>query len=394
MYGGFTLLDDAGAVQKGHRIYLGEEKGKDEAWLRDMLFEHPDIIPVEQIDPSFGPLMPLCKELRTDAGPIDAVFINPAGRITLVECKLWKNPQARREVVAQALDYVSAMGSWTYADLQRQTSAALGRKGNLPFEAVSSTAKPALREEHFADSVSRSLRDGRILALLVGDGIREGVRSLTELINRNASRGFALAIIEVALYRFSKTRLAIQPRVLAETDKLVRHSAPAYSPVSGSNTAWKSPQPEERPSALSGGKQHLRTWWEPVLAMSLDDPEQERPTWSITNNVILNTSFPGIQIKAFAMIDSPRVGVFLSAPRRSNLTMLQKYLRNERAVLLSSLPSGTKITSTSVHLVDETLQSDDERREWPAEKEQSCGSDQGGRIIRVPVKPQEPRLRW
>jgi hypothetical protein len=33
-------------------------------------------------------------KLRTDAGPIDAVFINERGRLTIVECKLWKNSEA------------------------------------------------------------------------------------------------------------------------------------------------------------------------------------------------------------------------------------------------------------------------------------------------------------
>ena len=41
-----------------------------------------------------------------------------------------ENPQARREVVAQTLHYVSALSGWSYADLQRQVAAALGRKGN------------------------------------------------------------------------------------------------------------------------------------------------------------------------------------------------------------------------------------------------------------------------
>src|SRR5690242_14854047 len=104
MYGPFVLLDQAGSLEKGQQVYLREIKGKDEAWLRDTLFDYPEIIPVEDIDLTFGPLIPLCKELRTDAGSIDAVFINERGRLTIVECKLWKNPQARREVVAQTLD--------------------------------------------------------------------------------------------------------------------------------------------------------------------------------------------------------------------------------------------------------------------------------------------------
>src|SRR5271163_613738 len=32
--------------------------------------------------------------LVTDAGRIDAVFINERGPLTITECKLWKNPQA------------------------------------------------------------------------------------------------------------------------------------------------------------------------------------------------------------------------------------------------------------------------------------------------------------
>jgi hypothetical protein len=144
MYGNLVLLDKAEKLEKGERIYLGDLPGKNEAWLRDTLFQNPEIIPIDDIDATFGPLVPLCKELHTDAGPIDAAFINRHGRLTIVECKLWKNPQARREVVAQTLDYVSALANWSYADLQRQVSAALGKKGNMPFELVQKTKSTEL----------------------------------------------------------------------------------------------------------------------------------------------------------------------------------------------------------------------------------------------------------
>ena len=170
MYGDFMLFEEAGKLEKGERVYLGDAKGKNESWLRDTLFENPEIIPVDDIDSTFGPLVPLCKELRTEAGQIDAVFINERGRLTIVECKLWKNPQARREVVAQTLHYVSAISSWSYADLQRQVSAAVGRQGNIPFELVRKHAGVTLREPEFVDAVSRSLQEGRFLVLLALGG--------------------------------------------------------------------------------------------------------------------------------------------------------------------------------------------------------------------------------
>jgi len=304
MYGTFVLLDEAGKVEKGERVYLGDVKARDEAWLRDTLFANPEIIPTNDIDPAFGPLVPLCKELRTEAGQIDAVFINESGRLTIVECKLWRNPQARREVVAQTLDYVSALASWTYADLQRQVAAAVGKHGNLPFELVRKHTGVKLKEPDFVDAVSRSLREGRFLVLLAGDGIREGVQSLTELVNRNATKAFTFGLIEVALYQFGKTRFAIQPRVLAQTEVVKRHMTIVNMKGGADSVIIEDVDDEseisERNGARRGTKEHLRAWWQPVLQMKFDDPEQEPPFWVGTNNLVLNMPFPGIQIKAAA----------------------------------------------------------------------------------------------
>jgi hypothetical protein len=83
----------------------------------------------------------------------------------------------------------------------------LGRQGNIPFEFSRKHSGGNLREREFVDDVSRSLREGRFLVLLAGDGIREGVQSLTELVNRNATKAFSFALIEVALYQFGKIDL-------------------------------------------------------------------------------------------------------------------------------------------------------------------------------------------
>src|SRR5688572_5879504 len=107
MYGDFILIAEGRAAKVVPRSHIGDLGGKDEAWLRDTIFTTPQILPVSEIDPTFGPLVPLCRELRTPAGPVDAVFINERGRLTFIECKLWKNPQSRREVVGQILDYVA-----------------------------------------------------------------------------------------------------------------------------------------------------------------------------------------------------------------------------------------------------------------------------------------------
>jgi len=76
-------------------------------------------------------------------------------------------------------------------------ASAVGKQGNIPFDAVQRHTRGRLREQEFVDAVSRSLREGRLLVLIAGDGIREGMQSLTELVNRSATKAFSFGLIEV-----------------------------------------------------------------------------------------------------------------------------------------------------------------------------------------------------
>jgi hypothetical protein len=370
MYGNFVLFDDSGTPQIGKRVYVGDMKGKDEAWLRDTIFAHPEIIPIDDLDPTFGPLVPLCRELRSDAGAIDAVFISERGRLTIVECKLWKNPQARREVVAQTLDYVSALAAWSFADLQRQVAAAIGEQGSI-LDVVQKHTGGRLREREFVDAVSRSLREGRILVLIAGDGIREGMRSLTELVNRNATKAFSFGLIEVALYQFTKDRLVIQPRILMESEVVTREVVIATPERNGDaiQIGQKTEEPEED-SAKPGGKVHNKKWWMPLLHMKFDDPEQEPPFWAGTNNLVLKTPFPGILIKAASLTNKDYIEVFVSATRSENLNIVKHLAKRDRNYLLGRLPKGTVINHPElgwpVAIENRRPLADSEKYDWLA----------------------------
>lgn len=89
MFGDFFLLEESdGTISKAERLAFGDTAGRNEAWLRDTLLAHPELLPIRDLDPACAPLVPLCRELRTEAGPLDLAFINQFGRLTLVECKL------------------------------------------------------------------------------------------------------------------------------------------------------------------------------------------------------------------------------------------------------------------------------------------------------------------
>ena len=99
-----------------HRITF-DDKFRDEAWVQRLLFEHPELIPFEELEPALKGSIAIASEVESGAGPIDILFVNDDGLFTMVETKLWRNPQSRREVVSQLTDYAASMAKMTYEEL-------------------------------------------------------------------------------------------------------------------------------------------------------------------------------------------------------------------------------------------------------------------------------------
>ena len=95
---------------------VGSSADYDEAWLQQLLFRHPEALPIEEIDRAYSGAVPVCTELSTPARPIDALYATPQGRLLVSETKLWCNPEARRTVVGQVPDYAKELSRWTYED--------------------------------------------------------------------------------------------------------------------------------------------------------------------------------------------------------------------------------------------------------------------------------------
>ena len=108
-----VLIGQAGANVRLERVTLSAGEYT-EAWLQQLAFEHPGILPIGDFEPGFGELCAVAREVPCAHGYIDNLYITGTGEIVVAECKLWRNPQARREVVAQALDYVAALTQLSY----------------------------------------------------------------------------------------------------------------------------------------------------------------------------------------------------------------------------------------------------------------------------------------
>ncbi|MEZ5535984.1 MAG: DUF4268 domain-containing protein [Thiolinea sp.] len=196
-------------------IATNQEGNFNESFIQNLVFDHPSSLPIDQIDRSFTPIIPVCQELRTPAGPLDVLYITPEGRLVILEAKLWRNPEARRKVVAQILDYAKELRRWDYEDLQREVSRKTGEKGNSLYRLAS--AQSNISEADFVDEINRTLASGRFLLLIVGDGIREGAAAITDFLTDVGNMEFTFGLVELAIYQSRNNELLVQPRVLAKT---------------------------------------------------------------------------------------------------------------------------------------------------------------------------------
>jgi len=209
-----SALDRLSLVSKEHN----------EGFIQTLVYRYPQLLTVSEIEAAFGSLISVCTELPTPVGSIDNLYVTERGNLAIAECKLWRNPEARRRVLAQIIDYAQSIAGWTYADLEKAI-----RSGHRPegekissglFSLVSDNTE--LDEPSFIDAVTRNLRLGRMLLLLVGDGIQEGTETLAEYLQKHAGFHFTLGIIELALFKLPINGFLVQPRILSRTVNIER----------------------------------------------------------------------------------------------------------------------------------------------------------------------------
>ena len=128
-----VLIPPVGDAVVLERVPLTGPDSRDdysENWLQDLLYRFPQALPIAEIDDGYLPLIPVCKEMNTPVGSVDVVYITPSGRPVIVEAKLWRNPDARRKVVGQILDYAKELSRWSYESFDAAVRAA--RRAEAP----------------------------------------------------------------------------------------------------------------------------------------------------------------------------------------------------------------------------------------------------------------------
>ncbi len=213
-----SFATDGGAIKLERLALSSGDSTYNEQWLQQLVDRTPSLLPIAAIEPTWCNAVSVCTELPTPSGFIDNLLMTSDGGIILVECKLWRNPQARRSVVGQILDYAKDVSRWSYDDLEQHIKRTKQEPSWTLYDAIASQEDEYLDEVLFHDSVARNLKIGRFLLLIVGDGIHEGTEQLVEMLQRHMGMHFTFALVELGLWRIpGESRLLVQPSVPVKT---------------------------------------------------------------------------------------------------------------------------------------------------------------------------------
>jgi hypothetical protein len=308
-----VIIQDDGTALPLQRLPLSASvDGQiDEVWLQKSLYRAPESLPLKEIDPHIGPLIPICMELATEAGPADILYVTPTGQIVLVETKLWRNPEARRQVVGQILDYAKQLTGWSYEDLDARAGTAAGTSAGHMARKLKESY-PGTDEAQFVDGVRRSLATGDFLLLIVGDGIRFGAEALVTFLEQFGNLRFGLALVEVAIYRLPNGSTLMQPRVLAKTEILERTMLIGPTgPISFQQAA----QVEDTTEANAGQREWFIAFWREYLSkLRLPDATlmPREPAKSTNQYFAMPPSGNLAWLSAYIAQSSGKAGVYLT----------------------------------------------------------------------------------
>ncbi len=166
--------------------------------------------------------------------------------------------------------------------------------------------EPSLSETEFVDAVSKNLRSGRCLLLIVGDGIREDAEAMAEFLQQHAGAHFALAMVNLEVYEVPATnqRLLV-PSVPLRTTNIVRGIV-HFDGVGLSVTAPPATAPSERATTLTEDEffaklDNLRPGTATALRAFLDAQEDLHVEYEVRKYLVVRMIVGDLRVLPFCI---------------------------------------------------------------------------------------------
>jgi len=182
-------------------------KAKAEAELQELLVESPSLIPIDEIREGASPLVFAVKEFGLPgSGSTDVLAFSPDGDIAIVECKLAENPEAKRKVIGQILEYAAYLWGMSYEELNNRIQRL---RGESLSELVKERVAGDWDEEAFISGIKQTLANGSFILVIVVDEINDELKRIIRYINECSKSAFSLHALEMRRFRAEEVEILV-----------------------------------------------------------------------------------------------------------------------------------------------------------------------------------------
>jgi hypothetical protein len=342
------LIEKDGCKSQFTRVPILQGGAFDEKWLQEKLFQ--DISLIKITNPVYDQIgiIPLCREFSMHDTIrnvfLDILAITETGRLILIECKLWRNPQARREVLAQIIEYATLLKSLSYSDFSARLKRYIDCGKNDPI--IQQFRNHGLNPDEplLIDRISNSLKKGDFQLIIAGDGIRA---DLSNLVKQSNFTGLLsdLALLEVGVYANERGDHLLIPSVPLKTETVTRTVLvnPEGTPVViEEEDIVADTQTRSSNRMDESTKQKNRLFWDKFIeTVEFDHPDQEKPRRGGNNWVKIIFPQPFNWITAYRTKD--RIGIFCTVNLEDNAENARDFFEEYHEQLKNEIDESIRL---------------------------------------------------
>lgn len=196
--------------------------------LQTLLSRYPELLPGSQFVPdSEDPprFFLLRREMPVGSWSLDHLYVDQYGVLTLVETKLIQNPESRREVIGQIVEYAAnAADRWGDGKTRQLASDYYSSKGRSLEDELESFFGASYEDEAFWDRIESNLQAGKIRLVIASDGLRPEVIKMIEYLNAEM-RNADLIGLELRCYGSGDDEYVLAPRVVGQSVTIAERKA-------------------------------------------------------------------------------------------------------------------------------------------------------------------------
>jgi len=210
---------------------IDKVKFTEEGKLQDYLEKYPSLVPLSEIVEGAADFLCIGREVPAGPGWLDLLFIDKDGLLTIVETKLAKNPEARREVIGQVIEYASYISKWTADDVYRIANQYL-KSDKVPDKCRNKTLYEVIEQfspegsfsvDDFRSNIEQNLKNGRMRLIIAVDELIEALRAMVTFLNSYSN--FDIFLLQVSSFEESTSKKILFPSLFGYTPATAERSA-------------------------------------------------------------------------------------------------------------------------------------------------------------------------